>query len=465
MRHTLIFSLALFLLLSPQSIAAANSAAAEAVDNQMTLSKQELKKLKAQRDSLRVYLKEAKYYTNNKSAQNFTKARQYLKKAFSLVPDSSNMDLLLQAANTEYRCFQIERNKPATGGKMNVEVIYASTLAGFRYYTQAYALDKANQANGGDELSDKVKQRAMDEAYDLFRTTRGFRANAGYYYSKKDYKTAYANYTMAKASLDNGLLRDFAVSNAKMSEDFKAYSNDSVRRALLYSCAVTAVLMQDNRLAIKELEAAKSCGIETNKLYQLLCQKYLAVADTTGYERTLKEADRLLPEESWYAQNLLNLYLATEKHDSALTVIDEVIHHTPGNARNVELKGMLLDEAGNAVGAEQAFKTAVSLDSTLLNSYSALGRIYFNRALDREKVMIEERQFDDIYDVCVPLYELALPFYDKAFLNDTKREDKSIPEAIRTILFKKFQSPKCKNSKALIRRYNEVSKAYGLKTL
>ena len=79
--------------------------------------------------------------------------------------------------------------------------------------------------------------------------------------------------------------------------------------------------------------------------------------------------------------------------------------------------------------------------------------------------MVEARQFSKIYDVVVPMYEKALPYYNKAFENDKERKDESIALAIRTILYKRFQSPKCRNAKQLIRRYNEVSRAYGMSGL
>ena len=94
-----------------------------------------------------------------------------------------------------------------------------------------------------------------------------------------------------------------------------------------------------------------------------------------------------------------------------------------------------------------------------------MGRIYFNRALETEEALVEARQFDAIYTTVVPMYEAAMPYYNKAFDNDSERRDSSIAAAIRTILYKRFQSPNCRNARQLIRRYNEVSKAYGMSTL
>ena len=432
-----------------------------------SLTKEEQKELKAMRDSLKFWMKNARYYTNNKSAPDFTKARTYLDKCFKCPLGKDNLEVYLQAARTEYMCFQAERNKPVSNKKMDVKVIYASTTAGFGYYTKAYQLSLASGAEHkkGRVLSAKELVLAQEQAYDLFRTTQGFRANAGYFYNQKDYKQAHTWFTLAKQAIDDELLLSYARKNSSMRADFEKYRTDSIRKQLIYSCAVTAVQMGEDSLMIAELEAAKTIGIETNRIYQQLCQTYLSIGDTLSYEKTLIEADSVVADEAWFAQNLLNLYLNRSDHVKALSVIDAVIRNTPGNARNVELKGRLLDEAGNVAEAEKYYQAAIAMDTTLLISYSSLGRIFFNRAVEFEQCLIEKRRYDDVYDVCVPMYELALPYYNKAFENDKDRTDESIPEAIRTILYKRFKSPKCRNPRPLIRRYNEVSKAYGRSTI
>lgn len=424
------------------------------------------KELKAYRDSLRRDLKEARINTNDKSTPNFTTARKALAHAFTNPYGKHNPEVVLQAAQTEYRCFQTERNKPASGGKMDEKVIYESSAAGFQYYVQAYQMFRDPKISKHFKSpSAKVYQQMRSNAYDLYRSTQGFRATAGYYYKQKDWKKSYTYFKLASDAIDSELLLDFANVQPAMNADFARFRVDSIRQQLLYSRAVTAVLMEDHQLAVKELEAARYTGIESNRVRQQLCKEYLVLKDTIGYERSLREGVSVLPSEPWYAENLLNLYLLKNDHPKALSIIDLVIKNAPGNAHNIELKGQLLEESGNVELAEEMYQLAVGYDSTLLVSYSALGRIYFNRAMAQETAMADARKFDKIYDVVVPMYEKALPYYDKAYQNDKERKDESIGAAIRTILYKRFQSPKCRNARKLIRRYNEVSKAYGMGTL
>lgn len=449
------------LLVALVSVCGAKAQTTDQLRQQLKEAKAQSKLVKVQSDSLKLCLKEARYYTNDKQSYNFDKARGFLKLAFANPQGKDNVDVLLQAAHTEYQCFQTERNKPASNKKIDEKVIYNSTAAGFEYYQHAY--DKL--MNGDRVLKNKQMQQIRSNAYDLFRATQGFRATAGYYYTKQDYKQAYKYFRMGLNALDSRILNDFAKYNGAMSLDFDRFHNDSVRNRLMYSCAVSAVKTGDHLLSIRELEAVKRCGIETKLVYQQLSLEYEAADNMEGYERTLREGTYLMPEEIWFPQNLLNLYLSQHELAKALPIAEQLIALAPDNAANYELRGRLLEEMNKVDEAEKAYLDALHIDPLLLTSNTNLGRIYFNRAVATEEEYIESRRFNKIYAEVVPLYEKALPYYYKAYESDLKHEDASIATAIRTILYKRFQNPKCKDAKVLIAKYNEVSKAYGMTTL
>lgn len=441
-----------------------NGVQAQTVDElkqQIKDSKLQTKALKIQSDSLKLCLKEAKYYTNDKQSYDFDKARGFLKLAFANPLGKDNPEVLLQAGHTEYQCFQTERNKPASGKKMDEKVIYSSTAAGFEYYLKVY--DKLNGTPR--QLTPKKMQQIRSNAYDLFRATQGFRATAGYYYTKQDWKQAHRFFRLGLESLDSPLLNDYARYNGAMAVDFTRFNNDSVRHRLMYSCALTAVKMGDHMLAVRELEAVKRCGIETDLVHRLLCLEYEALDNLEGFERILKEGMVQMPDTIWYPRNLLNLYLSQHALAKALPIADHVIMLDPENATNYELRGRLMEELNMTEEAEKSYIEALKRDPMLLESNINLGRIYFNRAVAQEDSYIEARRFDDIYEDVVPMYEKALPYYYKAYELDRNHTENSIATAVRTILYKRFQNPRCKEAKKLMAKYNEVSRAYGMTTL
>ncbi|MDO4497665.1 MAG: hypothetical protein Q4B58_07560, partial [Bacteroidales bacterium] len=383
---------------------------------------------KIQRDSLKLCLKEARYYTNDKQAYNFDKARGFLKLAFDNPLGKENPEVLIQAGHTEYQCFHTERNKPAKGKKIDEKVIYSSTAAGFEYYTKGYdELKKKEHASNAKQM-----QLIRSNAYELFRSTQGFRATAGFYYTQQNWTKAHHFFRMGLDAIEGDLLNDYAQKNDAMARDFERFKNDSVRDKLMYSCAVTAVKMGDHALAISELEAAKPLGIETFLVYQQLCLEYEAIGDLEGFERILREGQMRMPDSLWFSKNLLNLYLSQHALEKALAVSEQVTELDPDNAGNYELKGKLQEELGLVEEAEKSYIEALKRDSLLLESNENLGRLYFNMAVKAEENYIENRRFDDIYGEVVPMYEKALPYYYKAYEADVKREEKQIATAIRT---------------------------------
>lgn len=434
----------------------------ETLQTQLKDAKLQAKQLKRQQDSLSLCLKEARYYTNDKQAFNFDKARNFLKLAFANPLGKDNVEVWLQAANTEYQCYQTERNKPASGKKIDDKVIFNSTATGFEYYNKAYDM----LMHSPQSVSAKKMLQIRANAYELFRATQGFRATAGYYYNKKEWVNAYKYFRMGLDALDSQLLKDFARYNGAPAADLARFDNDSLRTRLLFSCAVTAVKTGDHTTAIRELEAVKLKAVEINHIYQQLALEYDAIDDMEGYERTLREASVQLPDEIWYPRNLLNLYLSRHDIAKSLSVVDDVIRIAPVDAApDYELKGRLLEEMGDATGAEESYLKALVLDPNLLLANLNLGRLYFNVAVAAEEQYIEARKFDSIYEEVVPQYEKALPYYLKAYEVDQQRKETAIATAVRTILYKRFQNPRCKEARQLISQYNEVSKAYGLPTL
>ena len=101
------------------------------------------------------------------------------------------------------------------------------------------------------------------------------------------------------------------------------------------------------------------------------------------------------------------------------------------------------------------------LDSTQANVCSYIGRIHYNRAVELKTKLYNQRQFKKIDSELQPIYSLALPWYERAFQYDTMHQDKTIPVAIREILYSRFTQARCPNRAELIDFYNEVSRAYG----
>lgn len=415
---------------------------------------------KAMLKELNGYIKEAKKLSEMPDKPDFAGARAAIAKGFENPKGATSADLHFQAAQVEYACFNFERNKPATGGKMDEKIVYETTSKAYEYYSKAYELYAIPNEKG--KVNDKNNETILTNAFDVYRCTGAFRANAGYYYGLKDWKAAYDYFNLSITATESKIINDHAAANPVAQQELSAYLADSTKNQTAFNRAVVAIYMEDHNLAIKELEYMKDKNYETNLIYQSLCREYLAINDSASFINLLQEGVKKMPEEPWYSTNLLNIYIDRKDYEAATKSIESIVASDPNNARYVDLKGRLLEMQGDVEGAITAYKKAVEIDPTQGSSYSNLGRVYFNKATDKENELYDQRKYDDVDKVAGPMYLEALPFYEKAFQYDTKHEDNTIANALRTIYYKEFQKPSCPNKKELIAKYNEVSVAYGL---
>lgn len=414
---------------------------------------------KAAKEELKAFnkaLKEAKKASEG-TTPDFAAARAAIATAQANSNSKDNPEFYFAAGEVEYAQMNNERNKPALGGKMDEKTIYDCTDAAYDYYTKAYELYKAQDPKA------KNLETAKAHAFECYQITGGLRANAGYWYNAKDWKKAYAAFSKSIEATQSDLIKEGAAQNPILQETVYApLAADSTINQTMFNRAVVAIYSEDHNLAITALEAMKDKNYETNLIYQSLAKEYLALQDTAKFVDLLKDGVQKMPEEPWYATSLMNVYLEQKNYAEAANYIDNIIKSDPNNARFVDLKGRLLEMQGDNAAAEECYKKATELDATNYQSWSNLGRIAFNRATDKENELYDKKKYDSVDKEAGPLYDAALPYYEKAFAFDSERSDNTIANAMRTILYKKFQKPSCPNKKELIEQYNEVSRAYGL---
>lgn len=427
------------------------------------------KAIKEAQKALDGNLKQAKKLSEDPTKPDFAGARAQIAEAQKNSQAAANAGAIgLAAGNVEYAQFNYERNKPATGGTMNEETVLSTAVAGYEYYAQAYEAYKQPDAKG--KVNTKFNAEIQQKAFELFRTTGGFRANAGSAYGNQDWKNAYKFFDMSLAATDSEMLKSYCATNPVAQLDMDFYQSDSTRNQSAFNRAVVAIYMEDHPLAIQNLEYMKDKNYETNLVFQSLAREYVAndsvngLPDSTKLIALLEEGAKLMPNEPWYSQNLMNVYLDRKDYESAAKSIDGIVALDPNNANYVALKGQLLEMQGNPDEALACYQKALELDPAYGNAYSYIGRIYYNRATDRENELYDQKKYDIVDRETAPLYDEALPWYEKAFAFDTEHKDTSIPQALRTILYRKFQKPSCPNKKELQAFYNEVSEAYNLPT-
>lgn len=418
---------------------------------------------KALRDTLQERLKLARRYSTNVRTVDFKLARRHVARMLQL-NDSlqlNDADFLAAAGDVEHLAFDYERNKPASGGKMDETACLAAAKQCYLYYQNAYNLYRRfpdRYGKNGQRQQARIAQTAMQ----YFLLTNGFQVNAGKSFKKGDLKTTLAEFRMTFDGSTGSFLRGAYDADPKKSSGFATFLADSTQCRALYNCATVASALGHLDEALAYYDSLKVRRYAPDKVFRNTIAIHSSRHDTIMLITELMMAIETLPRETWYQKNLLQIYIDRQQWSQAEEVADRCIRVDSTDAHTLCVRGQLYELRGDVQKAMLSYLRSYDIDSTQANVCSYIGRIHFNRAVKVKQQLYDERKFQQIDAQVQPIYEEALPWYLRAYESDVNHHDKSIPTAIREILYSRFTQTRCPNRKELIAQYNEVSRAYGL---
>lgn len=406
--------------------------------------KAEAAAMKAQLKELKANLKDAKKFSQvgEGMTPDFNQAREAIAKAAQNPAAAGNIDFLMQAA-------EVESNAFVTAAQANDFVNYAkAATAGFEYYKQAYAVAAGNKS---------MQQKIQAGALNIYQSTSGMAMIGNVWYGEKEYQKCIDAWQVAKTAH----LEPMIAENIMAKPIVEMNAADTLISGLYLNCfSVAQYMMQDTVAANKELLYLKDHAADDtqlNQVLQALCLNYYGTDDSIRFEQTLKEGINRLPSETWYINNLINIYINAKRYEEASSFIDKAIESDPENATLVYVKGNLLEQLGNVQEALKYYEKALSLDPSNSGVNSAIGRYYYNEAQNVEEQYYSKKQFDQGDKAAAEFYEKAIPYYEAAYAFDSERKDKTIAVALRMLYGRKI----AKGDKSLKAKRDEVSIEYG----
>ncbi len=418
---------------------------------------------KALRDTIQERLKLARRYSTNVRTTNIKLARKHISRVLQ-ISDSlhlQNADYYAAAGDVEDLAFNYERNKPASGGKMDEATALAAAKSCYQYYQKAYTLYRANPKDyGKDGL--KQQNRLAQTAMQYFLLTNGFQVNAGQSFKRGDLATTLDEFRMAFDGSRSQLLRSAYQSDTRRFAGYETFLADSTQCRALYNCATISSALGQLDQSLAYYDSLKLRSYEPEKVYRNTVAIYSSRRDTVRLITELMCAIETLPRDTWFQRNLLQIYLDRHQFAEAEQVADRCIAVDSTDAQTICVRGQLYEIRGDVERAMVQYLRSYDLDSMQANVCSYIGRIHYNRAVKLRAQLYDQRRFKQIDRDVQPIYSEALPWYERAYQYDTMHQDKTIPLAIREILYSRFTQARCPNRAELIAQYNEVSRAYGL---
>ena len=352
---------------------------------------------------------------------DFTEARALIKGALENPETKDDAQAWYVAGFIEDQQFSAERTKQILGQQPNEPVMYEALGAILPYFKKAYELDQLPNEKG------KIKPKYSKDIKSILGADHVYFFNGGaYYFDQKDYKKAYDFFNQY-----------LEISELPMFEGTQTAEKDSTFMTVQFYAAVAATQLQDSPIAIKALERAKSSDFRLNDVYQYLSYEYKQAGDSVNYVKTLEEGYAKFPNEEFFLMSLIDAYIQSSQNEKAISYLNTAIAQKPSDSQLYHALGIVYETGiKDYAKAEETFKKALEVNPESVESMSALGRIYYNQAVNKQgeaNMINDSKKYQEELTIAKDLFKQALPYFQKA--HEMKPSESEYMVALRGIYY------------------------------
>ena len=358
---------------------------------------------------------------------DFTEARALIKGALENPETKDDAQTWYVAGFIEDQQFSAERTKQILGQQPNEPVMYEALGAILPYFKKAYELDQLPNEKG------KIKPKYSKDIKSILGADHVYFFNGGaYYFDQKDYKKAYDFFNQY-----------LEISELPMFEGTQTAEKDSTFMTVQFYAAVAATQLQDSPIAIKALERAKSSDFRLNDVYQYLSYEYKQAGDSVNYVKTLEEGYAKFPNEEFFLMSLIDAYIQSSQNEKAISYLNTAIAQKPSDSQLYHALGIVYETGiKDYAKAEETFKKALEVNPESVESMSALGRIYYNQAVNKQgeaNMINDSKKYQEELTIAKDLFKQALPYFQKA--HEMKPSESEYMVALRGIYYNLNMGP------------------------
>lgn len=358
---------------------------------------------------------------------DFTEARALIKGALENPETKDDAQAWYVAGFIEDQQFSAERTKQILGQQPNEPVMYEALGAILPYFKKAYELDQLPNEKG------KIKPKYSKDIKSILGADHVYFFNGGaYYFDQKDYKKAYDFFNQY-----------LEISELPMFEGTQTAEKDSTFMTVQFYAAVAATQLQDSPIAIKALERAKSSDFRLNDVYQYLSYEYKQAGDSVNYVKTLEEGYAKFPNEEFFLMSLIDAYIQSSQNEKAISYLNTAIAQKPSDSQLYHALGIVYETGiKDYAKAEETFKKALEVNPESVESISALGRIYYNQAVNKQgeaNMINDSKKYQEELTIAKDLFKQALPYFQKA--HEMKPSESEYMVALRGIYYNLNMGP------------------------
>jgi len=220
---------------------------------------------------------------------------------------------------------------------------------------------------------------------------------------------------------------------------FKADDPNAVDTVIIFNAGLAAYNAKQYDKAIKYyLEAAKY-KYNGAKIYSLIANSYFQKKDTVGALNVLNGALKEYPNEVTILNEVINVYLNSNKINDAMKYLDIAMAQDPKNATYYFVQGTLNDKLDKPDDAIKSYQKAIEYKVDYFDAYYNLGAVYYNKGVKQVDVSnaVPSNQPDKYEiekDKADVEFKKAIPYMEKAHeLNPT---DKFAIGSLKTLYYR-----------------------------
>ena len=340
-----------------------------------------------------------------------------------------------------YKEFDAEKYKPYLGQQMNVNVAANAILESVNYWDKAYELalvptyDKKGKAKYDTRTPKNILPK-LKEYFDsqilLVASTEVADSDPALAY---EYTKTHLAIPEKPIMVDNGeqLVCDTTYYVFMCQAGIYAYE------ANLYNEAIEA-------LKLFNTDKAKQNAQRSVQIYasQYLYQIYIEQKDTANAVATLMSSINEYPEDAWFMQNLINLYISSGNNAKAIEMLDMAINREPNVGQYHMIKGQLYSvNLKDFPAAFACFQKAIEIEpenADIVYSFGAAYHDYGKDILENATYIDDKKTYEQELLKAEEAFKNALPYCERAY--ELNPENYDFKRALGQIYYRLSMSDK-----------------------
>lgn len=339
---------------------------------------------------------------------DLNEARTLIKQAGEHADTSTDPETWKIMGDIGNKAFDNERTKAMLGQNTNDKAMYDGLMESYLPYLKADSLAELPDNKG------RVRNRVRKDISSILKANHPFYINGGVYYNEQNEYSKAADFF--EIYWDIPTLPMFA-------GESNAFVLDSTYQTIKYYAIITTIQAQEHERALKMLERAanepfiENSAYQESDIYELMASEYINLGDSAKYLEILYEGADKFPKSKYFIPNLVNVFIRNGQTERALEYLDQAILNDPSNACDFNsVKGALLAERGDYIGAEAEYNKALAQDPNCERALENIARNYILQAQaikEETALMTNRQQMVENDKKSIDFYQKSLPYLEK----------------------------------------------------